>query len=148
MNIIKSDILANLPNNKVCVILHGCNCFHVMGGGIAAYLKNKFPYIYKVDKKTNYGDITKLGTISIAELNNNLLIINCYTQYNYDASQRQVNYEAVYNCLVNVQTLIKNNEQLVDLRAPKIGCGLAGGNWKIINEMFDELLPYATIYEI
>ena len=62
MKIIKADILSNIDPNRLTIILHGCNCFHTMGAGIAKYLANKFPEVLKADQTTIKGDTGKLGS--------------------------------------------------------------------------------------
>ena len=146
MKIIQGDILSNIDNNKITIILHGCNCFHKMNAGLAKYLRRKYPVIYKYDKETKYGDIRKLGTIIPVKINNNLFIINCYTQYKYGRDRRYLNYEALYRCLSNVKKFISKLDDSIDLRSPKIGCGLAGGDWRIVRVMFEVLLPCVVIY--
>jgi len=46
------------------VIAHGCNCFCVMGAGIAPQIKAKFPEAYAADCATTAGDVSKMGTIT------------------------------------------------------------------------------------
>ena len=67
-----------------------------------------------------------------------------YTQANIGAERRQVNYEAFYRALKEVQEdlLFIQHEtgQPQVLGLPHgISCGLAGGNWKIIKEMIDDI---------
>ena len=59
------------------VIVHGCNCFNTMGAGIALAVKRKYPEAYEVDKRTKYGDINKLGTISVAYCDD-VIVVNGY----------------------------------------------------------------------
>lgn len=146
MELIKADILANLPIDKTTLILHGCNCFHTMGAGIAAYLARKFPIIKSVDRLTPYGDVNKLGTFSVAIVEKRLIIFNCYTQYK--TGPRACNYEAIGNVL----KAISENDHVMggntEIRSPQIGCGLAGGDWNKVEPLFDEFLPLAKIYYI
>lgn len=142
MQIIKGDILTDI--NKVSadiptVIIHGCNCFHTMGAGIARYLSRKYPAVLRADKtQTEKGDFNKLGTYSIAEINENLVILNCYTQYMYKVrpGDKPVDYEAIALCLKKV----RHNFNGWLIRSPKIGCGLAGGSWPTVRKSFHDLM--------
>ncbi len=149
MKLIKGDILKDTDQNKITIILHGCNCFHTMGAGIAKYLRDRFPMVYKADCDTIYGDIHKLGTISYEDVGNDIWVVNCYTQFSFGKG-RDVNYEAVYKTLHKVRTIIDNYEKetnfKIEVRSPQIGCGLAGGEWSIVEKMFEHLLPQAKIY--
>ncbi len=153
MKLIRGDILTDIRTDQLTIILHGCNCHHVMGAGIAKYLKTKYPKIYEVDRETSRGDITKLGSYSLAKVANKLIILNCYTQFGYDSRRKQVNYEAVYKCLDEVRQVVDRVSNVrpdltIELRSPQIGCGLAGGEWLIVEQMFEHLLPDANVYYI
>ncbi len=147
MKIIKADILTNIDPNKQTIILHGCNCFHVMGGGIAAYLKKQYPEIYETDvHNTTKGDRKKLGTFSMTIVKPNLYIANCYTQYNFGFVNIHVDYVAIRECLQKIRLLYDDWE----IRSPQIGCGLAGGDWKTVKKIYEEDLVGCdcTIYHI
>ena len=149
MKVIKKDILEDIKDVPT-VILHGCNCFHTMGAGIAKYLARRFPRIREADKATPYGDIAKLGTFSKVEYGN-ITIYNCYTQYRYGRKDPFVDYTAVARSLRAVRSdLLEQYRSLseVDIRSPKIGCGLAGGDWSLMELIFDVCLPEATIYTL
>lgn len=134
------DKITDIFNKDVDVIVHQANCFHTMGAGIAKIIKQKFPEAYETDKKTLCGDYEKLGDISVAKVKDETArvkyIINQYSQYRY-GQERMTNYEAFYNCLLKVR--IRCTYLKVDTVAypHKIGCNLAGGDWRIIRPMFD-----------
>ena len=134
IDILNDDILSNLNMNQKTVILHGCNCFHTMGSGIAKYLRAKFPVIYAVDLSTTIkGDKSKMGTFSTANINGNLAILNCYTQYNYGREKKlYANYIAIEECFKAIAHIYDIGWEI---RMPKIGCGLAGGDWNIVHNI-------------
>lgn len=43
MNHIQGDLIALDMAGKFDVIVHGCNCFHAMGAGIAKTIATAFP---------------------------------------------------------------------------------------------------------
>lgn len=137
------DILQNIDPEKQTVILHGCNCFHKMGAGIALYLKTRYPAIYAADKETPYGEYSKLGSYSKAT-EGNLTILNCYTQYStgpkFDGTP-PVEYHAIKQCLLSISEQYKGWE----IRTPMIGCGLAGGDWDKVKSMFDSILSNENV---
>lgn len=145
----KNDILSHIDDDVKTVVLHGCNCLHVMGAGIAKYLSSKYPVVLEVDRKeTTKGSIHKLGTITIAVVNTNLHVVNCYTQFDYRRSIHNappVDYTSIRKCLIAVKDKYSDWE----IRAPKIGCGLAGGDWNIVEGIFNDILHdcKVTIYE-
>lgn len=130
-------------------IIHCCNCFHTMGAGVALSLRQQWPQIYAADKKTNYGDETKLGDFSKAFVNgsNNktIVVYNLYGQYMYGRTRAHLDYYAVRTGLNNIRNDIeehtKNWVVLPMIAFPEyMGCRNAGGDWdkvyKIITEVF------------
>ena len=148
MKLIKGNITEGI--DQPCIIMHGCNCFHTMGAGVARYLANKWPEVLTADKMTPYGAIEKLGTISTAFIRHEksaIIVANCYTQYRYGRKHRHANYEAIYRCLEEVKAF-SNYHHIKNIRSVKIGCSLAGGDWRIVEAMFKVALPNATIYTL
>jgi len=138
MKRIRTDILNLVQSGRQNIILHGCNCKHTMGAGIARYLSEKFPEIFYTDRTTKFGDSGKLGTFSTTHVRDDLTILNCYTQY--DIMQRggpaPVDYDAIRSCLRKV----KEQYWGCLIISPEIGCGLAGGDWGIVEKIFEEEL--------
>jgi O-acetyl-ADP-ribose deacetylase (regulator of RNase III) len=138
------------------VLIHGCNCMHTMGGGLARVISSKYPQAYQADLKTVNGDPKKLGNISVARLNDAKTVINCYTQYNCGDGKltRYTSYDAVDRSLQKVKKYcLENNINNVAVPA-KIGCMLGGGCWKIIKAIIesnlddtDELIIWMCHYE-
>ena len=125
--------VGNLLESDVPAIIHQCNCFHTMGSGIARQLVLKYPIIYDVDKQTKYADKSKMGNFSFAEINSQNLkvIINLYSQYNYGYGLH-TNYDALENGLNKAMNFL-NERKIYRVGLPYlIGCGLAGGNEKIV----------------
>ncbi len=147
MQIVKRDILSDINPSKTTVILHGCNCFHTMGAGIAKYLVSKFPLILETDKAfAPRGDRNKLGKVCPVLVAPNLYICNCYTQYFYGRKFGiPVSYPAIESCLKWAATAVRPD---YDVRSSKIGCSLAGGDWNIVQPLFEKYLPQVTIYTL
>jgi len=139
MNIIKGDLVQLGLEGKFDVIIHGCNCFCTMGAGIAKSIRDNFPEAYQADLKTNMGDKNKLGTYSCAQVNkqeNRLTIVNGYTQYDFSGENVLVDYGAIRDLF----SKIKKNFQNQKIGYPKIGAGLAKGDWQIISGIISEEL--------
>ena len=59
---IKGNLITLAENGVFDVIIHGCNCFHVMGAGIAREIATRYPEMADIDKHlTKYGAKSKLG---------------------------------------------------------------------------------------
>jgi len=128
-------------NGDFDVIIHGCNCFCNMGAGIAKQIKREFPEAYKADLQTKKGDKKKLGTFSFAECirnGNKIIVVNGYTQYNYGRNKQNADYDAIETVMMCVW--VDYGKKNLRIGYPKIGAGLAGGNWEIISEIIEDEL--------
>lgn len=123
----KGDIIEMAKQGWFDVLVHGCNCFCTMGAGLAKRIKEEFPDAYYVDKGTIRGDRSKLGQISLAVMEH-LIIGNAYIQYRYGGSGVHCDYRAVQDVMDRLHESFPDNR----IGMPKIGAGLAGGDWKII----------------
>jgi hypothetical protein len=70
-----------------------------------------------------------------------IYIANMFAQEFYGREKRHLNYEHLYNCLVDFHDEhVKNCGQRNIILFPKyMGCGLAGGNWNIVLTMIKEV---------
>jgi len=138
-SILKGDLIQLALDGKFDVIIHGCNCFCSMGAGIAKSIRDKFPEAYQADLKTNMGDKKKLGTYTMARIQRkgrSIIVINGYTQYDFSGPGILVDYTAVKKLF----TRIKNDFPLQRIGYPKIGAGLAKGNWEVISGIINKEL--------
>lgn len=118
------------------VVLHSCNCFHTMGAGVARQLREAYPEVYLADyHSTKYADRGKMGTYSKADIGGTV-VLNCYAQYDYDATKKPFDYDAFRKVLVNVKREYSGKK----IGMPMIGAGLAGGDWKEISKIIREEL--------
>lgn len=141
MTTIKGDLLALAKAGRYDVIVHGCNCFCKMGAGIAKQIAEQFPGVSEVDQLSAKGSRAKLGKFSCDYFfKYKLTVVNAYTQYDYHGDNN-VDYDAIRKVfeLINVEFFGKK------IGIPKIGAGLAGGDWKRIEEIIDEVTPDVSI---
>ncbi len=136
-------LISNFKDKSYDAIVHGCNCFHTMGAGIAKIIKNNFPLSYEADLETRKGDKNKLGTYSIAHTDYGL-IINAYTQFNYTTKKVNCDYDAIEKVFKNINIDFKN--KIIGI--PKIGAGLAGGNWNKILKIIEDNTPDVNIHVV
>lgn len=135
-------------------LVHCANCFHTMGSGIARALREEYPEVYAADvTQTKKGDVTKLGSYSVAEINipefrrNPRLkfVYNLYGQFTFGREKRQVNYEAVYSGLEAIKRDIQANGSSSEVLGInyKMCCNLAGGDWNVISAMIHSVFDDA-----
>lgn len=134
-----SEIDSNLLGHPLDGFGHQCNCFHVMGGGIALAIRNKYPEAYKADVAHGLsGDRNRLGTFSWVKSWDDKIIYNIYGQYDF-GDGRRTNYEALYTGLRAVEKhALEANVK--SLGFPKnMGCKLAGGSWRIVRALIEDV---------
>ena len=134
MKVIEGDLIKLALDGEFDVIVHGCNCFCTMGAGIAKSIKDIFPEAYEADLRTENGSKDKLGSISFATVkrgNNEITIVNGYTQYSPGGSGMLVDCDAVHSVMKEVRSKFSG----MRIGYPMIGAGLARGDWTIISEI-------------
>ena len=156
MKYVEGNLLDMAEAGKFDIIVHGCNCFNTMGSGIAAQIRQRYPKAYLIDQMTQKGDKYKLGMFTQAHVNGwsgashnvppkinskpyNFTVINAYTQYRFAPRNLvHVDYDAVGQVFNQIKLLYDMNPQApCRIGIPKIGAGLAGGNWDMIEEIID-----------
>lgn len=131
----------NLLDVKEGVIIHGCNLQGVMGAGVAKAIKEKYPKCFDEYKKYLFlTESVTLGEFSTYEASPHLVIENLLTQINYgrDPRVRYVSYDAIS---YGFKALNKKHSETVPFYFPKIGAGLGGGNWEVIEKIIESECP-------
>lgn len=140
-------IKGNLLDSNCDYICHQVNCQGVMGSGVAKQIKERWPEVYEqyrreYERTIKYGSTpeSQLGAIDAVRIrNSNQYVVNMYSQNScgYDG-QRYTSYSAFANILENFKIYISKDKTIA---FPKnIGCGLGGGNWKVISALIEEIL--------
>jgi len=136
MKVTRGDLVKLALEGRFDVIVHGCNCQCVMGAGIAKTIKQTFPEAYKADLATLKGSRGKLGSISAATVTRggrHITVVNGYTQFHWRGAGVLVDYDAVRAVMAEVKTRFGGSR----FGYPKIGAGLAKGDWSVIAEIID-----------
>lgn len=139
MQIVKGDLIQLALAGRFDVIVHGCNCMHVMGAGFAKQVRAYFPEAFDADMATRRGDKYKLGGFSSAQVARGpfaFTVVNAYTQFDWRGTGVKVDYEAVET----VFNAIAAEWRGARIGYPLIGAGLAGGDWDKISEIIDRAL--------
>ena len=146
MKNIDGDLIAMADAGDFDVIIHGCNCYHTMGAGIAKQIAARWPAALLVDRETRWGDKAKLGTCSFAlantAINTRLHIINAYTQFGFGVHRGKapVDYKAIARAMDCAASYCRSLPKNIKIGYPAIGCGLAGGSWEIVSKLIDTAL--------
>jgi O-acetyl-ADP-ribose deacetylase (regulator of RNase III) len=135
-----TNVDCNLLEYDLDGFVHQANCFHVMGGGIALQIRNKYPEMYNADlKHGSAGDKSRLGKFSFIRCRDQKMGYNMYSQYDLGHYRRMTDYEAMYNGLTRIKQHAINNVVL-KLGIPKnMGCTLGGGSWRVVSAIIDDI---------
>jgi len=149
MKEIEGNLIILAEEGNFDMIAHGCNCFCKMGRGIAPQIKEAFPPAWEADRATVEGDFNKLGGYSQGvwfpeNMAFQLIIFNIYSQYGYDTKIKPLDYEALTLGLRKINHRWGNmlsgfcgGGELKKIGLPKIGAGLAGGDWNRIKKIIE-----------
>jgi O-acetyl-ADP-ribose deacetylase (regulator of RNase III) len=150
--------LINLKNGDVFrakedVFVHGCNCWNVMGAGVALEVVKRYPAAYyDGDLMTVRGDENKLGTYTKWEgkhflYDQPITVVNAYTQFYPNPDIKPLDYDALETVMVTINAHFYDKS----ICMPRIGAGLAGGDWNRILEILEEVFKNrkdVTVYSL
>jgi O-acetyl-ADP-ribose deacetylase (regulator of RNase III) len=141
LNIIKGDIL----NTTHGIICHQVNCMGKMGAGLAFDIRKKWPAVYN-DYMNAYrkGQLVLGATIGTEIIQDQLFVMSLCGQHYYGIGKQYTNYYAVRLCLYAVLGTA-GLTQLPVFIPYGMGCNLAGGNWDIVSNIINTIIPTATI---
>ena len=129
------------------LICHQTNCVGVMGGGVALAIRNKWPTVYNEYKKECKLFLSNpqylMGHIQDIIVNDKVVIVNCFGQL-YPGNGLMTDYTAWNRILDKLRDLHSYYNMPINIPY-KIGCGLAGGDWNIMEKKFKDMFEHSSI---
>lgn len=147
----KGDVVEAFKNGEIDVLVHGVNCQGKMNSGIAKQIRAEFPRVfdeYEKYCKEHYDDFDLpedlLGDVQYVR---NVLpgrsIFNAFTQEGYGYNGfRYCSYDAIDR----VMQILSTDGITGKIGMPKIGAGLGGGDWKVIEAIINSRFPDREVY--
>lgn len=135
-------------------IVHSVNMQGVMGSGVARAIKQQYPLAYTSYRKAYELGKLKLGYVDWVLVADGLFVANCVGQYFYGTDgKRYTNYAALAVAFYDVieQMRICNDlypDSDTTINFPKIGAGLGGGDWAIIEQIINDSDPTDSVRKI
>ena len=143
----------NLLDAPVDYICHQVDCQGRMGSGIAKQIRERWPIIYEQyisgfkaieEESINWEDELDvsevlLGRLQQIKVNDTQTVVNMFAQqyYGYDG-KRYTSYDAFWACLGGIKDSVPKGSKI---GFPyRIGCGLGGANWQVIETMIYAVL--------
>lgn len=142
-------VKGNLFEAPERILAHGCNCSGGYGSGVAAgmahnHRKARDQYMHKFNDEEGW----ELGDVQFVT-SGHKIIANCATQDGYmPRNMCHADYPSIRKCMELVKDFAKSNGY--DIAIPKIGAGLAGGDWNIIEGILKEVFSDydVTVYSL
>ena len=146
------------------VILHIVNNKDRLGAGIAGVLAKKWPEVKETYHSCN-ARLAKegkplLGHFSVVKVESNLYVANLYAQDGYGWDGKcYLDYAILDEVLEAISGWISLESHLSAMEGEKsetlqayipfmMGCGLAGGDWNVVQPMIEANLPNAIICKL
>lgn len=125
------------------LLVQQVNCRGVMGRGLAKAIREKWPQVYLAYKKAYDQGKWQLGMVQVVDVEAGVWVANLAGQLNWGTQKQQTNYMAYRTAWSKVYWWARKRQ--IDVYAPWFfGCGLAGGDWKIVQPMIEKLCPSVT----
>lgn len=135
------------------VIFHQVNCQGVMGSGVAAAIRGKWPIVFDEYLKLHLDAVkhqTKgkihLGKMQMVQVAHGLYVCNLFGQQFFgNDGKRYTSYDALDTALASAREWMEQYDvSLSDAHHPLIGSGLGGGKWSIVREIITANLGNET----
>lgn len=126
-------------------IMHQVNCQGAMGAGVALALLKRWPQVRSkyITYVKGFADKHQLlGKMQIVKINDDLSVINSFTQFGYGNSYKSNKVDTDEKLLIaNIHFMAEQaKEENTTLAVPDhIGCGLAGGNWQTVYDNIKDI---------
>jgi O-acetyl-ADP-ribose deacetylase (regulator of RNase III) len=140
----------DLLEADVAVVAQSVNCQCKMQSGLALAIKNKWPEVERDDNMTAPADKNKLGIVRLVKIekpsNSILYVANLYSQFNWGRSQRQVDYEYLYQCLTGLERKVLDIDLRLNVGIPyNLSSDRAGGDWDVVLAMINSVFKKSPI---
>lgn len=117
------------------IIAHVCNNIGAWGAGFVLAISKRWS-----EPEREYRSMSsterKLGNVQFVPVETDIVVANMIGQENIKANDYgvpPVRYSAIKICLERVLSLAKSMNASIHM--PRIGCGLAGGQWEIMEQV-------------
>lgn len=124
-------IVGNIFETKRKVIAHGCNTVGGFGSGMAGQIAKLYPEVRTAYMNKYKRQGWKLGEIQIVSTEK-FVVVNMATQKTFGYTGVHINYDACDQAFEKLLIYAELHE--LDVAIPRIGSGLAGGKWELVEE--------------
>ena len=139
-----TDPIQSTDKPTIRVIIHICNDIDRWGKGFVLALSKKWP-----QSKDVYHQSSKdLGSCSLFQIEEGLYICNMIAQHGISkvGGIPPIRYDALKSCLEVLAGWSRSQTIPVSFHGPRMGAGLAGGDWSQIEALLLQELSGHPIY--
>jgi len=134
-----------ITEGEVSVICHCCNTIGAWGAGFVIPLGEKYP-LAKLSYKSAIEMASKkrealLGEVNFVDCDENINIANIFGQSSIKLDKDgnpPINYNALENGFIKIINHYNKAGKEITIHMPRIGCGLAGGKWEVIEGLINQ----------
>ena len=131
------------------IIVHICNDLGAWGAGFVLALSRRWS-----DPEESYrnmpNELRVLGQVMTVAVENDVIVCNMIAQHGIGRDEKggiPLRYDALRECLTTVNGFAMKINATVHM--PRIGCGLAGGDWNLVEKVIEETLKVdVTVYDL
>lgn len=137
------------------ILVHVCNDIGAWGRGFVVALSRRWPdpeRLYRAWHRDGDKTSFELGQVQLVPVSDGIVVANLIGQHSIRSNDSlpPVRYDAIRTGLRRVAEQAHVNNASVHM--PRIGCGLAGGNWGVVEEIVQEELAVkgiaVTVYDL
>lgn len=158
---VKGDATNPCIKDGIRIIAHICNDVGKFGAGFAKCIAERWGIVRdRYVEWSIHPSGTLLGDCQVVPVGSNIYVVNMIAQHGVRSSDNlsPIDYNALAECLnllydwVASYTKVKNCLLRpkycpdITIHMPRIGCGLAGGDWRIISSVLNICIPYPDVY--
>ncbi len=137
------ETYGDLLRQPVDIIAHQTNCIGKMGAGIARQIRDQLLTSDEYQKYVHECKVqgsSLLGRTQLLEAPDGRMIANCFGENIPTGKGKDTDYDALMHSMIKVRNYAKRSEPMLSVGVPGlIGCGLAGGDWRIVKDMLYKL---------
>jgi O-acetyl-ADP-ribose deacetylase (regulator of RNase III) len=136
-------------------IVQVCNDEGKYGAGFSGALAKRWPAVesnYRQWWRNKFGKL-ELGDIQVIQVQSDTCVINMIGQHGVGEDEKgaaPIRYDALEQALSKAGIEVSNNKGSIHM--PRIGCGLAGGEWEKVEPLITEQLLKrginVTVYDL
>ena len=131
----------NIFDSNANIICHQVNCQGVMGSGVAAEVKKRYPNVFDAYRYDYLNGDLKLGHVCFATAKQDQVIANMCGQDNFGYNGAMyTNYEKLQECLNKVKeyAVYEYDVQPVIALPYMMSCCRGGGDWSVVYKMIED----------